>query len=115
MDGTVTNPAPKAAARAPRPKQTGVPVAYRLAVASRFIVATFGGYLLASLSSICLALWLPLPRAEAVLAGMMLSFLAYLGAFIWCFSCRSAWHAWVGTLLPCALLGAAWAATRWLS
>ncbi|MCQ9426383.1 DUF3649 domain-containing protein [Pseudomonas sp. LJDD11] len=115
MDGTVTNPAPKAAARAPRPKQASVSVAYRLAVASRFIVATFGGYLLASLSSICLTLWLPLPRAEAVLAGMMLSFLAYLGAFIWCFSCRSAWHAWVGTLLPCALLGAAWAATRWLS
>lgn len=114
MDGTVTTASPKAAGRAAKPKPAGVPVAYRLAVASRFIVATFGGYLLASLFSMCLAQWLPMPRAEAVVTGMMLSFLAYLGAFIWCFSCRSAWLAWAGTLGPCAVLGAAWACGRWL-
>ncbi|MBX8551670.1 DUF3649 domain-containing protein [Pseudomonas cichorii] len=95
-------------------KNTGVSVSYRLAVASRALAAIFAGYLLASVTSICIAQWLPIPRAEAVITGMMLSFLVYLVAVLWCFACRTAVQAWVGVLLPCAILGAAYACGRWL-
>ncbi|MBD8574878.1 DUF3649 domain-containing protein [Pseudomonas syringae] len=115
MDGTVTPSSTSSTGRKPKVRPAGVSLAYRLAVASRFMAATFGGYLLASLFSVCITRWVPLPRAEAVMTGMMLSFLAYLGAFIWCFACRTAWRAWSGVLLPCALLGAAYGCDRWLS
>lgn len=95
-------------------KNSGVSVAYRLAVTSRALAAIFAGYLLASVTSICVAQWLPIPRAEAVVTGMMLSFLVYLVAVLWCFACRTALQAWTGVLLPCAILGAAYACGRWL-
>ncbi|KAA8718985.1 DUF3649 domain-containing protein [Pseudomonas cannabina] len=99
--------------RAPKTASKGRAIAYRLAVTSRALAAIFAGYLLASLVSVCIAQWLPVPRAEAVVIGMMFSFLAYLGAVLWCFACRSAVQAWAGVLAPCAVLGAAWACTRW--
>ena len=92
-----------------------IPVAYRLAVASRIIAAVFGGYLVGALTSICITQWLPLPRADAVVTGMMLSFIAYLLAVIWCFACRSAWHAWCGIVLPAAVLALIFALGRWLA
>jgi hypothetical protein len=82
----------------------GLPVSYRLAVTSRSLAALLGGYLLASMASVCIALLAPLPRVDAVLTGMMLSFVFYLLAFIWCFACRSAWRAWLGVLLPSLVL-----------
>ncbi len=88
--------------------------AYRLAIASRALAAVLAGYLLASLVSTCIAQWLPITRAEAVVTGMMFSFLAYLGAVLWCFACRTALQAWIGVLTPCALLGAAYTCGRWL-
>ncbi|MCE4053712.1 DUF3649 domain-containing protein [Pseudomonas sp. Au-Pse12] len=96
-------------------KVGGLPASYRLAVASRALAAVLGGYLLAALASVCLTLLLPLPKADAVVSGMMASFLFYLLAVLWCFACRSAWRAWLGLLLPSlglALLagGAYWAA-----
>ncbi|CAM3040281.1 DUF3649 domain-containing protein [Pseudomonas floridensis] len=97
------------------PKAKRVTVAYRLAVTSRALAAIFAGYLLASITSVCITQWLPMPRAEAVVTGMMLSFLAYLVAVLWCFACRTALQAWVGVLLPCVVLGAAYAISRWLS
>ncbi|WNW13520.1 DUF3649 domain-containing protein [Pseudomonas sp. DTU_2021_1001937_2_SI_NGA_ILE_001] len=112
MEGTLISPAPK---RTERTARLGITVTYRLAVASRFIVASLGGYLFASLFSVCVSQWLPLPRGEAVMAGMMLSFLAYLGVFIGCFACRTAWRAWTGVALGCAVLAVVWAAGRWLS
>jgi hypothetical protein len=110
MDGT-----PASVPRGGKTQGKGVTVAYRLAVASRAVAALFAGYLLASLASVCLAHWLPLARAEAVVISMMLSFLVYLVAVIWCFACRSAWRAWLGMLIPCALLGAAYYCARWWS
>ncbi|SPO65095.1 MULTISPECIES: DUF3649 domain-containing protein [Pseudomonas] len=85
-------------------KAAGLPISYRLAVTSRSLAAVFGGYLLAAMASVCITLLLPVPRAEAVISGMMLSFLFYLVAFLWCFACRSAWQAWLGVLVPSLLL-----------
>ena len=85
-------------------KAAGLPLSYRLAVTSRSLAAVFGGYLLAAMASVCIPLLLPVPRAEAVISGMMLSFLFYLVAFLWCFACRSAWQAWLGVLVPSLVL-----------
>jgi len=90
-----------------------LPASVRLAVASRVLAAALGGYMLAALSSVCLTQFAPLPRAEAVVLGMTLSFLIYLPAVLWCFACRSAWRAWVGVLVPSAALAAVYAAARW--
>ncbi|KPW57373.1 Uncharacterized protein ALO82_01266 [Pseudomonas syringae pv. broussonetiae] len=100
--------------RMAKARSKGLTVAYRFAVTSRALAAVFAGYLLASVVSICVSQWLPIPRAEAVVTGMMLSFLVYLVAVLWCFACRTALQAWVGVLAPCALLAAACACGRWL-
>lgn len=95
--------------------QTSLAVSYRLAVASRVLAAVAGGYLLASLASVCMAFWLPVSRADAVISGMLSSFVFYLLAVIWCFACRSAWRAWWGVLLASALLAALAGAGYWMT
>ncbi|MCX2685858.1 DUF3649 domain-containing protein [Pseudomonas sp. DCB_AW] len=92
----------------------GLPLSYRLAVASRCLAATLGGYLLASMASVSIALLAPLPRVDATLTGLLLSFVFYVLAFIWCFACRSAWRAWWGVLLPSVLLGAVSGFAYWM-
>ena len=84
--------------------KTALPISYRLAVTSRVLAAVIGGYLMASLAAICLGLWLPTSRADAVVTGMMSSFVFYLLAVLWCFACRTAWRAWAGVMVPSALL-----------
>nr|WP_314615665.1 DUF3649 domain-containing protein [uncultured Pseudomonas sp.] len=84
----------------------GLPLSYRLAVTSRWLAALLGGYLLASMASVCISLLSPMARVDAAMTGMMLSFVFYLLAFIYCFACRSAGRAWLGVLLPSLLLGA---------
>lgn len=79
-------------------------------IASRVLAALLGGYALGALVTVACAVLLPLPRAEAVVTGMMLSFAAYAGAFVWVFAARDACRAWAGVLLPSLLLAAAsWA------
>jgi hypothetical protein len=114
MNGT-TMDIPQARKRACKVKGSVVPLAYRLAVTSRVVAALLGGYLLASLTSVCITQWVPMARADAVITGMLLSFVAYLLAVIWCFACRTAWRAWAGILLPAAVLALVFAAGRWLS
>ncbi len=77
---------------------------YRLAVASRTVAAIGGGYALASAAAACLAVWLPLPRVDAVVAAQMLSFVVYACAVIWVFATYSAWRAWAGVMAPALLL-----------
>ena len=49
----------------------------------------------------------------AVLTGLMLSFLVYVGAVIWVFAVRSATRAWVGLAIAAVPLGlAAWWVTQ---
>lgn len=91
-----------------------LPVSYRLAVASRVLAALLGGYILSALASVSLTLWLPMARAEAVVTGMMSSFLVYLVAVLWCFACRSAWQAWFGLILPSLVLAAVSGVAYWM-
>ncbi len=91
-----------------------LPVSYRLAVTSRVLAAVLGGYLITSLASVCLTLWVPMARAEAVVTGMMSSFVVYLLAVIWCFACRTAWRAWFGLIVPSLLLVAVSGWAYWM-
>lgn len=77
---------------------------------SRVVAAVAGGYAVGALVSVACAVLLPLARSEAVITGMMLSFLAYAGVVLWAFAARNTWRAWAGVLLPgLLLLMASWA------
>jgi hypothetical protein len=77
-------------------------------LASRIVAAIFGGYALAALVSVA-ALALPMSKPQAVLTGMLASFIVYACAVIWVFAVRSACRAWGGLLIVAApLLIAAW-------
>ncbi|MGE4322959.1 MAG: hypothetical protein AB7E60_08000 [Sphingobium sp.] len=54
----------------------------RFAVAARAAAALFGGYLIASMAAIAVALSLPLSRADAVLFGTIGSFALYIAVII---------------------------------
>ena len=51
----------------------------RAGIAVRAIAAIGGGYALGALGSTALALWLPVPRAEAVTWGLLASFALWAG------------------------------------
>ena len=76
-----------------------------LSITSRTLAAALGGYVLASLSAMALAVTLPMARDQAVIIGIMVALLLCSGAAIWAFSARSAWRAWAGILAPGVLLG----------
>jgi hypothetical protein len=82
-------------------------------LASRVAAALFGGYALAALASVA-AVALPIDKPQAVLTGMLASFLVYAGAAVWVFAVRSARRAWGGLLLA-ALPLLAVAASVWNS
>lgn len=95
-------------------KSTTLPVSYRLAVTSRVLAAVVGGYLVSALASVSLTMWLPMAHAEAVVTGMMSSFLVYLVAVLWCFACRTAWQAWIGLIVPSLVLAAVSGLAYWM-
>jgi len=69
-------------------------------VFSRIIAAVFGGYALATSSSILLAKLLGdvVGHYQAIHIGLMLTFLTYACATMWVFSVVSAKSAWFGLL-----------------
>ncbi|WZB70646.1 DUF3649 domain-containing protein [Achromobacter xylosoxidans] len=85
---------------------------YQLAVASRAIAAILGCYGLASAAAACLAVWLPLARADAVVTAQMLSFVFYACGVIWVFATRNAWRAWGGILISTYALSLLYLAGR---
>lgn len=74
-----------------------------LGVLSRSGAAIFGGYALASASSVLLARALPTP-SQAVLTGLMVGILVCACAALWAFATASAWRAWAGIVIPAALM-----------
>lgn len=79
---------------------------YSWQIALRVIVAIIGGYLLANISAILLSYLLPMPKSDAVMTGILLSFAIYAGAIMWVFAVRSMKKACVGLLVPSLILGA---------
>ena len=79
---------------------------YRLGVASRSVAAIVGGYVLAALVTMLLSVSLPMARSEAVMTATLLSFAVYTCAVMWVFATRSALRAWLGLLIPAAVIAA---------
>ncbi|MNK45385.1 hypothetical protein D3C87_641450 [compost metagenome] len=79
---------------------------YRLGVASRSVAAIVGGYVLAALVTMLLSVSLPMARSEAVMTATLLSFAIYTCAVMWAFATRSALRAWLGLLMPAAVIAA---------
>ncbi len=76
-----------------------------LAVASRTLAASFGGYGLASLAAAACAVSLSMARSDAVLTGMMVGLVVQVSAAIWAFAARTALRAWLGLAAPGVALG----------
>ncbi len=79
----------------------------RWGVLSRSLAAIFGGYALASMTSVFCPVALPAARGQAVLTGMLLAIVVAACAALWAFATRSALRAWVGIVGPTLLLAAA--------
>jgi len=84
---------------------------YRLSVAARVVAATIGAYGLAALATVAVSYGLQglfaVARTEAVVAGMLLSFLVFAVAAMAVFRARTAGRAWIGlavAALPCAIV-----------
>jgi hypothetical protein len=77
----------------------------RTAVAGRVVLATFGGYAIAALSTAFLSLVLPMVRSEAVATATLLSFAVMVGAVVWVFAARTLVRAALGLAVPGILLG----------
>jgi len=77
----------------------------RAMVAGRVVLATFGGYAIAALSTAFLSLALPMVRSEAVATATLLSFAVMVGAVVWVFSARTLGRAALGLAVPGILLG----------
>lgn len=93
---------------------TTVDAAYRWSVASRFIAAALGGYVIVSLMQLAAAALLPSQYYLALLLTSQTGYLYYTGIIIWCFAARTATRAWLGLALLAVplLLIAAWYLTQ---
>lgn len=76
-----------------------------LNVALRSLMAILGGYGLAALAAATLAVGLPLPRVESVMAAIMLSFIVHALAVVWVFAAATLLRAAVGLVLPACAFG----------
>ena len=75
-------------------------------IVSRVLAAILGGYALAALCSIALALVLPMERADAVLTGMMVALAVQAGAVVHVFAASTALRAWAGLVMAAVALAA---------
>ncbi len=75
-----------------------------LGVLSRACAAIFGGYALASATSVLMALALPMARSQAVLTGMLSGIVVCACAALWAFATDAAWKAWAGIAGPALLM-----------
>ena len=79
---------------------------------SRCVAAVLGGYALANTLPVAIVAASngAIPRADAVLVAMQLSFVVYTCAVMWAFGARSVRAAWAGLAWPALLAGlVAWA------
>lgn len=72
----------------------------RWPVFSRILAATFGGYALATSTSLCISQLLlnSVGKYQAIHIGLMLTFIVYACVAMWVFSVESASKAWMGLI-----------------
>ncbi|XAH21239.1 hypothetical protein AAFF27_14505 [Xylophilus sp. GW821-FHT01B05] len=77
-----------------------------LLLLSRLAAAVLGGYALAAAVAVFAGALLPGGHADAVLAGVQLSFVVHVAAVIWAFSPVRLARVWAGLAMPAATLAA---------
>lgn len=77
---------------------------YRVMICYRFILAIFGGYLLATLSAVVIAKTFADSRSAGVMSATLIAFCIHCAAFIWVFMVNKTLKATLGILLPCLIL-----------
>lgn len=85
-------------------KQKSFLTMYRCMVLYRFILAIFGGYVLATLTAIVTAKFFEDYRISAVMSATLLAFCTYCGAFIWVFMVNKTLKASLGIIIPSIVL-----------
>ncbi len=78
--------------------------AYRRAVCSRIVAAVVGGYLFATVVAAFCSRLMHADQTAAVTTALLSSFLIYAFAIMWAFAARTAWRAWLGLLVPSAVM-----------
>ena len=87
-----------------------------VAISLQALAAIFGGYLLASASTLFLSAILPLSKTEAVITASLFSFVVYPIAIIWVYARQDVKRAWLGMVVPRVILVAiAWLLSKGLS
>ena len=87
-----------------------------VAISLQALAAIFGGYLLASASTLFLSAILPLSKTEAVITASLFSFVVYPIAIIWVYVRQDVKRAWLGMVVPSVILVAiAWLLSKGLS
>lgn len=81
-----------------------VMLSYRFKVAYRFLLATVGGYLVASLCAIVIAQYFAEYRSSAAVAATLIAFTVHTAAFIWVFMVNKTLKASLGIFTPCLIL-----------
>lgn len=82
---------------------------YRWSVASRFIAAALGGYVIVTLLQPAFMAVLPWESYKSLLFASQTGYLYYTGVIVWCFAVRTARRAWLGlavVALPLILIDA---------
>ncbi len=80
-----------------------------LAISLQAMAGIFGGYLLASASTLFLSVILPFSKTEAVITASLFSFVVYPLAFIWIYAQQDVKRALLGMLGPSVtLIAIAW-------
>ena len=68
------------------------------ALLSRLCAGVLGGYAAAAVFAVWLSYVLPMPRADAVATGVLISFALYAGVIVYAFAAHSLRRLWFGVL-----------------
>lgn len=85
-------------------KHEGALATYRLMIVYRFLLASVGGYILATLSAVVVAQYFAEYRSSAAMSATLIAFCVSCAAFIWVFMVNKTLKATLGIVLPSLML-----------
>lgn len=104
MNHPATDVALATSIKSSTPKTKSSITTYRVMIFYRFLLATVGGYVLASLSAILIAHVFADQRVSAAMAATLVAFTLHCTAFIWVFMVNKTLKASLGILIPSLIL-----------
>lgn len=77
---------------------------YRIMIVYRFLLASIGGYVLASLAAVVIAQYFSAYQSSAAMAATLIAFSLSCAAFIWVFMVNKTLKASLGIMIPSLIL-----------